>query len=72
MNEYFDKNGDKIEAGMDIRHDGGDVEKVIFNGEDYGVNATNKDFVKNHPYTEIPEQIYPLSQFSMKEWEIVK
>jgi len=28
--------------------------------------------MENHPYTDIPEQIYPLYQFRMKEWEIIK
>jgi len=36
------------------------------------VFPTNKKFMENHPYTDIPEQIYPLYQFRMKEWEIIK
>lgn len=72
MCEYFDKNGDVIEAGMYLKHDKGDTDIVFCNGEDYGFSATNKEFVENHPNADICEQIYPLHQFNMKEWEIVK
>ena len=68
--EYRDKNGDLIQEGMTIRHDDGDTELVYACGEDdLGVNASNE----NRPdFCECLRECYPLSQFSMKEWEIVK
>lgn len=72
--EYYDKNGKEIKAGMVIKHDSGDVEKVYPNwdGDDLGVNATNEQFFENHPNVDMRRQIYPLSQFDLSEWEIVE
>lgn len=70
--KYYDKNKREILAGMFIKHDDGDVEEVFFNGEEYGVNATNKKFMENHPDCNMLEYIYPLYQFNLKEWEIVE
>ncbi len=63
---YIDKHGSKIEEGMKIRHDDGDIELVEGDFEGIGINATNPNFNGN----EIPK-IYPLSEFNLKEWEIV-
>ena len=70
---YFDKNGKQITAGMYIKHINGDIEEVYSNWDhdDLGINASNKKFNENHPESNIPEQIYPLSQFNLSEWEIV-
>lgn len=70
--KYYDKKGKEIKNGDFIKHDDGDIEEVFFNGEDFGINASNKKFHENHPYSGIPEQIYPLHQFRMKEWEIIE
>ena len=67
--KYFDKNGKEIVAGMRIKHDNGDIELVYASEEDLGVNASNE----NHSnFCEPFIEIYPLSQFSMKEWEIIE
>lgn len=67
--KYFDKNGTEIKAGMTIRHDNGDLEKIYECGEDeLGVNASNE----NHPnFVECYRECYPLWQFCMSEWEVV-
>ena len=61
MQEYFDKHGKEIKAGMTIKHDNGDIELVHlnFNEDDLGINASTFE-------------IYPLYQFNLKEWEIVE
>lgn len=63
---YTDKHGNKIEAEMRIRHNNGDVELVLGDKEEIGLNATNPNYRGN----EFPK-IYPLSEFNLKEWEIV-
>jgi hypothetical protein len=68
--KYFDKNGNQIKAGMTIKHDDGDIDKVYtaIDG-DLGLNASNK----NHPnyIAGYNQELYPLYQFNLKEWEIV-
>lgn len=71
---YQDKHGMTICAGMTIRHDNGDTEKVVattdaYGDEDLGVIATNQAFAEMHPYW--PTECYSLSNFRMSEWEIV-
>ena len=55
---------------MTIQHDNGEKELVYTcsneNGEDLGVNATNQRCIW------APQVYYPLSQFDLKEWEIVQ
>ncbi len=72
--KYFDKHGTEIEAGMTIRHDSGDTEKVYATvnscgDDDLGVMATNPVWLERHPDWDI--EYYPLNQFNMSEWEIV-
>ena len=68
--KYFDKNGDRIKAGMTIRHDDGDLDKVYpCKDGDLGLNASNEQHVN---FNEFNRELYPLYQFNMKEWEIVK
>lgn len=74
-NTYHDKHGEEILAGMTIRHDNGDTELVYetedANGNDnLGILATNPDYLKYHSDCEL--EYYPLSNFDMREWEIVK
>ena len=67
---YFDKNKNRIKAGMKIRHDDGDVELVYLSSDrlNLGVNASNE----NYPtFMEENREIYLLSEFNLNEWEIV-
>lgn len=68
--EYFDKFGDKIKEGDTIRHEDGD-EEMIYKGADdeLGLNASNPDFKGN---AGMVHEIYPLHQFDLTEWEIIK
>ena len=73
--EFRDKNGTLIEAGAFIRHDNGDIEEVFSTttasgDESLGIMATNPAYLKNHPDCEI--EYYDLSNFNLKEWEIVQ
>ena len=72
---YKDKHGKEIRAGMTIRHDNGDNELVYNTMDAYGddilgILATNPDYIKYHPDCEL--EYYPLSNFDMREWEIVE
>jgi len=70
MNEYFDKNGTKIEVGMELRHNDGDLDIVVAcndeDGDDLGFNATNF----NSPGNRTLGSAYSLGQFDLSEWEI--
>lgn len=68
---YKDKNGNVIEAGMTLRHDDGELQKVYECGNnDLGFNATNEEFMEI--YSNMWRQCYPLHQFDLSEWEIVE
>jgi len=72
---YHDKRGREILAGMTIRHDNGDSEKVYattdaFGDDDLGVMATNPAYAALHPDCDI--EYYSLSNFRMSEWEIME
>jgi hypothetical protein len=74
MQKYFDKHGKEIKQGMTIKHDDGDIELVYQcedsdGNQDLGVNASNEAWLERHGGV---REIYPLYQFNMKEWEIVK
>lgn len=69
MKIYHDRNGKRIRAGMKIRDiDNGDIEYVheAIDG-DLGLNATN--WASPAAYK---QELYPLSNFNMDEWEIVE
>jgi hypothetical protein len=67
---YFDKHGKQIKAGMKIKHDNGDIDLVyLAKGGDLGLNASNENFAGFDP---MYRELYPLSEFDMKEFEIVK
>ena len=71
MKKYEDKYGEIIREGDVIRHDDGDVETIYACGDnDLGISATNPDYLKAHPEAEL--EFYPLSEFDLSEWEIVK
>lgn len=74
--KYFDKNGNEILAGMHLRMEDGNIEKVYattdVNGEpDLGISASNEAFLAKHP--EWTREYYSLSSFllSLKNTEIV-
>lgn len=75
--EYRDKNGDLIKAGMVIKHDDGEEELIYScgdNNEDLGVNASNEKWLERE-YGDAKEsfrEFYPLYQFRLSEWTIVK
>ena len=59
---YYDKHGAEIHVGMLLRHDGGAIERVL-----EGVNS-NGDITLG--FEASASEIYPLSEFNLKEWEI--
>ncbi len=72
--KYYDKNNKLIEKGMILRHDDGDEELVYECINEYGdiglgFNASNENWVG---FDECNREIYPLHQFNLSEWEIVK
>lgn len=74
MREYFDKHGKQIFAGMMIKDDGGNIDKVFpcsVDGSDdpedadLGIDAVNWD----SPAAREP-MFYPLRNFDLNEYEI--
>ena len=61
---YCDKNGRKIEAGMTLRHDDGDIDKVV--------ETTDADGDEGLGFSCNAYEAYPLHQFNLSEWEIVE
>ena len=59
---YYDKQGTEIQAGMLLHHDDGAIERVL-----EGANS-NGDITLN--FEASASEIYPLSEFNLKEWEI--
>ena len=59
---YYDKHGTEIQAGMLLHHDDGAIERVL-----EGANS-NGDITLN--FAASASEIYPLSEFNLKEWEI--
>ena len=75
--EYYDRNGNEIQAGMHVRMEDGSIEKVYattdaYGEPDLGISASNEAFLENHP--EWAREYYSLSNFqsSLKSSEIVK
>lgn len=68
--KYLDKHGARIKAGMTLRHDDGTLE-IVYQavGNDLGFNASN-EYLEG--FTESKRELYPLSEFNLAEWEIVK
>ena len=71
---YFDKNGNQIKAGMEIRMADGSFERVYettdaYGNPDLGINATNEEYLERHPYAS--REYYSLCNFDMSEVEIV-
>lgn len=62
--DYFDKHGEKIEAGMTLRHDSGETWDIM--------QTTNRDTGEEDLGMACNEgEAYPLWQFNLNEWEIV-
>ena len=59
---YYDKHGTEIHAGMLLRHDDGTTERVL-----EGVNSSG-DITLG--FEASASEIYPLSEFNLREWEI--
>lgn len=73
--QYFDKHGEEIQAGMCLRNENGEVQRVYSCGDEcgsanLGFMATNPKFLERHP--DWPVEYYPLSQYNLAQWEIVK
>lgn len=67
---HKDKHGNKIEAGMTLRHVDGELEYVHETVEgDLGFNASNENHIS---FNELERKLYPLFQFDLAEWEIVE
>ena len=71
---YFDKNGNQIKAGMDIRMADGSFERVYettdaYGNPDLGINASNEDFLCNHP--DACREYYSLSNYEMRDIAII-
>ena len=59
---YYDKHGTEIQAEMLLRHDDGATERVL-----EGVNSSG-DITLG--FEASASEIYPLSEFNLKVWEI--
>lgn len=72
--KYFDKNGVEIKASMTLLMSDGTTELVYdttdSNGNaDLGINATNEDYLRNHP--DAHSQFYSLSSIDIKNAEVL-
>lgn len=59
---YYDKHGTEIRVGMLLRHDDGAIERIM-----EGVSSSG-DITLG--FEASASEIYPLSEFNLKEWEI--
>ena len=59
---YYDKHGTEIQAVMLLRHDDGAIERVL-----EGINSSG-DITLG--FEASASEIYPLSEFNLREWEI--
>lgn len=72
--EYYDRTGREIRAGMILRSSSGQVKEVFecqdqSGNLDLGIIATNLEFLKNHPFSDI--EYYSLSAIDLAEWAII-
>ena len=75
FSKRFDRNGDEIQVGMHIRMEDGSIERVyatidVSGKEDLGINASNEDYLKFHPFAS--REYYSLSNFDLRRVEIVE
>ena len=71
---YFDKNGNQIKAGMDIRMADGSFERVYettdaYGNPDLGINASNEEYLERNPCA--CREFYSLCNFDMRYTEVV-
>lgn len=61
---FYDKHGEEIKEGMTIQHIDGDKDTVYMadNGS-LGLKANKGDIIT---------EVYPLTEFDLDEWEILK
>lgn len=65
MKEYYDKHGESIKPGMTLRHDTGETWEIV--------QTTNRDTGEEDLGMSCSAfEAYPLWQFDLREWEIVK
>lgn len=74
MYNYIDKHNNPINADAMISVSGGKPEKVYsitdqFGREDLGINASNEDYLINHPGA--TRQYYSLNNFACSELEVM-
>jgi hypothetical protein len=70
MIKYYDKNGIRILPNMILEQEDGEQQKVYLSTDkDLGFNASNEEHIDFH---ELKRELYPLYQFNLKEWRIVK
>jgi hypothetical protein len=70
MEKYYDKMGKEIFPDMVLEHDDGEQQKVYGTiDNDLGFNASNEEY---EGFNELNREIYPLYQFNLKEWKIIK
>lgn len=72
---YFDKNGNQIKSGMDIRMEDGSTERVYettdaYGNPDLGISASNEAYLERHPYAD--REYYSLCNFDLRKVEIVE
>ena len=72
--KYFDKNGVEIKAGMTLLMNDGTTELVYdttdSNGNpDLGINASNEDFLRNHP--DARKEYYSLGSIDLRNAEVL-
>jgi hypothetical protein len=70
MEKYYDKMGKEIFPNMILEHDDGEQQKVYATiDNDLGFNASNEEY---EGFNELNRELYPLYQFNLKEWKIIK
>lgn len=71
---YVDRNGVEIKAGMLLRMSDGTTELVYDTTDsdgnpDLGINASNKDFLRNHP--DARKEYYSLGSIDLRNAEVL-
>ena len=71
---YVDRNGVEIKAGMTLRMSDGTTELVYDTTDsdgnpDLGINASNEDFLRNHP--DARKEYYSLGSIDLRNAEVL-
>lgn len=72
--KYFDKNGVEIKAGMTLLMSDGTTELVYETTDsdgnpDLGINASNEDFLRNHPGAD--REYYSLGNYDLSSATVI-